>query len=86
MASFQIEWKRSALKELQKLPRQTIPRIVSAVGDLSENPFPPGIRKLVGSEHTYRLRVGDYRVIYNVFQSKLTVEIVRIRHRKDAYK
>jgi mRNA interferase RelE/StbE len=86
MASFQIEWKRSALKELQKLPRQTISKIVSAVGDLAEQPFPPGMRKLVGTEHTYRLRVGDYRVIYDVFQSKLTVEIVRIRHRKDAYK
>jgi mRNA interferase RelE/StbE len=52
MASFQIEWKSSAQKELQKLPRQIIPRVVAAVDDLSDDPYPHGTRKLVGSEHT----------------------------------
>ena len=86
MASFQIEWKNSALKELQKLPRQIIPRVVAAVDDLSDDPYPHGTRKLVGSEHTYRIRVGEYRVVYDIFQRKLIIEIVRVRHRKNAYK
>ena len=85
MASYKIEWKRSAVKELEKLPRQNISRIVSAVGELSSDPFPRGVRKLTGSERTYRIRVGDYRIIYDIFESRLIVEIIRVRHRKDAY-
>ena len=85
MASFQVEWKNSALKELRKLPRQIIERVVAAVDDLSVNPYPHGVRKLVGSEHTYRIRVGDYRVIYHIFDVRLVIEIVRVRHRKDVY-
>lgn len=86
MASFQVEWKNSALKEIEKLPRQIVTRVVAAVDKLSDNPFPQGVRKLVGSEFSYRVRVGDYRVIYNIFQNRLVIEIVRVRHRKDAYK
>ena len=85
MASFQIEWKNSALKELEKLPRQIIARVVAAVDDLSANPYPRGVRKLVSSERAYRIRIGDYRVIYHVFEKRLIVEIVRVRHRKDIY-
>ena len=86
MASYQIEWKNSAYKELQKLPRQMIPKIVSAVGDLSDNPYPQGVKRLVGSKYSYRIRFGDYRVIYEVIENKLIIEIVRVRHRKDVYK
>ncbi len=86
MASYQVEWKRSAVKELEKLLGQIIPKIVSAVDELSNDPFPQGVRKLVGSEHTYRIRVGDYRVICDIFESRLIVEIIRVRHRKDAYR
>ena len=86
MASYQIEWKRSALKELEKLPRRFVSKIIAAIKDLSENPYPQGMKKLVGSEHTYRIRVGDYRIVYEIFANKLVVEIVRVRHRKDVYK
>ncbi len=48
-------------------------------------PTPPGSRKLIGSEHTYRIRVGDYRVIYDVQGSNLVIEIIRVGHRKDVY-
>ena len=85
MASFQVEWKNSASKELEKLPRQIITRVVAAVDDLSTNPYPHGARKLIGSERAYRIRIGDYRVIYHVFEKRLIVEIVRVRHRKDVY-
>ncbi len=86
MDSYQIEWKRSAQKELRKLPAEMIQQIIAAVDALSENPFPPDCRKLTGSEQTWRIRIGNYRIIYNVFSSTLVIEIVRVAHRKDAYR
>jgi mRNA interferase RelE/StbE len=86
MASYKIEWKNSAYKELQKLPRTMVARVVAAVSELSDDPFPHGVKKLVGSEFSYRIRVGDYRVVYEVFESRLIIEIVRVRHRKDVYR
>lgn len=86
MVSYQIEWKRSAQRELRKLPRPTIKKVVVAVEKLAIEPRPRGVRKLVGSDFTYRLRIGDYRVVYDVLDKKLVVEIIRVRHRKDAYK
>ncbi len=86
MASYRIEWKNSAYKELQKLPRPIITKVVAAVADLSNDPYPSGVKKLVGSERSYRIRVGDYRIVYEIIENKLTIEIVRVRHRKDVYK
>ena len=86
MASYKVEWKNSAYKELQKLPRPIITRVVAAVSELSNEPFPHGVKKLVGSEFSYRIRIGDYRVVYEVFESRLIIEIIRVRHRKDVYK
>ncbi|HLA87642.1 MAG TPA: type II toxin-antitoxin system RelE/ParE family toxin [Anaerolineales bacterium] len=86
MASYRIEWKNSAYKELQKLPRQMITRIIAAVAGLSNDPYPSGVKKLIGSERSYRIRVGDYRVIYEIIENKLIIEIVRVRHRKDVYR
>jgi mRNA interferase RelE/StbE len=86
MVTYRIEWKRSAIKELEKLPRPMISKIVSAVANLSSNPYPQGVRKLVSTESSYRIRVGDYRVIYNIIENRLIVEIVRVGHRKDIYR
>jgi mRNA interferase RelE/StbE len=85
MDSYRVEWKRSAVKELRRLPKEVVARIVRAVEQLPTNPFPPGVRKLVGSRHTYRLREGDYRIIYNVEGLSLVIEIVKVGHRKDIY-
>ena len=86
MAIYKIQWKPSAVKELRRLDRQVVPRIVKAVESLSSNPFPAGVRKLYSSEHSYRIKIGDYRVIYSVIESHLVIEIVRVRHRKDIYR
>lgn len=86
MASYKVEWKNSAYKELQKLPRPIITRVVAAVSELSNEPFPHGVKKLVGSEFSYRMRIGDYRVVYEVIADRLIIEIVRVRHRKDVYR
>lgn len=86
MGIYQIDWKASALRELKRLDRQIVPRIVAAIEALSSDPFPHGIKKLYGGEATYRIRIGDYRVIYEVFSNRLVIEITRIRHRKDVYR
>ena len=86
MGTYRIEWKRSALRELKRLDRQVVPRIVAAIDSLSAQPLPLGVGKLQGSQRTYRIRIGSYRVIYKLYQSRLVVEVVRVRHRKDVYR
>ncbi|MFH0844670.1 MAG: type II toxin-antitoxin system RelE/ParE family toxin [Pseudomonadota bacterium] len=86
MASYKVEWKQSAARELRKLEKETISAVVKAVEALSEEPYPAGSRKLKGSVHSYRIRVGDYRVIYSMRESELTVEIIRVGHRRDIYR
>jgi mRNA interferase RelE/StbE len=66
MASFSIQWRSSTKKDLRKLPPGEVKRIVTEVESLAEEPFPNGSEKLAGSEDTYRIRVGDYRVVYEV--------------------
>jgi mRNA interferase RelE/StbE len=85
MASYKVEWKRSAVKELRDLPKDVVERILKAVEQLSANPYPTGVRKLVGSEHTYRIREGDYRVLYTITASSMVVQIIRVGHRKNVY-
>jgi len=86
MATYRIEWKASALREIRRLDKAIIPRIISAVGSLAKDPFTNGIRKLYGAEHTYRLRVGDYRVIYEIYSKQLLITIIRVRHRREVYR
>jgi mRNA interferase RelE/StbE len=85
MASYNIEWKKSAISELRNLPKEIVPRIVSEVGALSSNPFPNGVKKLRGADHTYRIRIGSYRVVYTVTRATTIVEVIRVAHRKDVY-
>ena len=86
MASYKIVWKRSAKKELKKLDKQVILRILQAVENLAEDPLQAGTKKLVGSDSIYRIRVGDYRIIYNIESSILTIEIVKVGHRGQVYR
>lgn len=86
MESYKIKWKKSAYKELRNIPDKHIPKIIDSVEKLSVNPFPSGVKKLSGSEKTFRIRVGDYRIIYEIEQQKLIIQIIRVRHRKDVYK
>lgn len=86
MVSYRIEWKESARKEIKKIGRKTISKIIRNIEALAENPCPIGSRKLHGTEHTYRLRIGVYRIIYSVYSDILTIEIIKIGHRKDVYR
>ena len=85
MASYEVKWKRSATKELKKIPKSKIPPLLKAVESLSQNPFPSGVKKLIGSDITFRIRVGTYRIVYDLYNDELIIEIIRVRHRKDVY-
>lgn len=86
MDSYKIEWKSSAIKELKKLDKRAISRIIKSIEELKESPFPSGCKKLQGSYNTYRYRIGQYRIIYSIYANKLIIEIIRIGHRRDVYK
>ena len=86
MASYRVEIARSAAKDLRGIDPKWIPRIVAAIETLESDPRPAGCKKLVGSDHTYRLRIGDYRVVYDIQDDALIILVVRIRHRRDVYR
>ena len=82
---YEIVIKKSAQKEIKQLPKHTINRVITKIKSLEENAYPAGAVKLVGSENTWRIRVGNYRIIYDVYEDRLVTEVVAVRHRKDAY-
>ena len=84
--AFRIAWKKSTRKDLRRLPPGVVDRVMAAVEALAQNPFPHGVEKLSGSEHAYRIRLGDYRVVYEVVTESKLVEIQRVRNRKDVYR
>jgi len=86
MGLFRIEPKGSLEHDLRKIDRQFVAKILDAIENLSENPFPVQSRKMRGSESSYRLRVGDYRVIYQVDLANKVVIVYHARHRRDVYK
>ncbi len=86
MDEYLIVFARSARKELEDLPQGVKIRILNRIERLSKSPRPADVRKLVGSECLWRLRIGDYRVIYGVYDERKLVDIVHIRHRRDAYR
>lgn len=85
MADYQILISKSAEKELSKLPTETIIRIRQSVNALAVEPRPANCKKLKGYKDLYRIRSGDYRVIYRIEDQILTIEVVRIGDRKDIY-
>ncbi len=85
MASYHVALTSSAAKELKRLSGQLIARIVPRLENLASNPRPPGCKKLKGGDKEWRVRVGDYRVVYTIDDQKLLVEVTRIRHRRDVY-
>lgn len=85
MSKYSVTFARSARKELESLPTTVVRRIFPKIESLSENPRPAGCKKLKGSTDLWRIRVGEYRVIYTVLDNIVHVEIIAVRHRRDAY-
>uniref|UniRef100_UPI0032178DB5 type II toxin-antitoxin system RelE family toxin n=1 Tax=uncultured Draconibacterium sp. TaxID=1573823 RepID=UPI0032178DB5 len=82
---YQIFIERYALKQIKNIDKQSIPILKSAIEKLAENPRPFGYKKLRGEE-AYRIRVGQYRIIYEIDDHRIIVTVVSVGHRKDIYK
>ncbi len=77
---------RAAQRDLKGLPAAEFARVVARIRGLVGNPRPPGSRKLRGSQSDWRLRIGDYRVIYEIDDGAKVVRVMRVRHRSEAYR
>jgi len=84
--AYQVEIKASAVREIAALPKREQRRVVATIEGLADAPRPEGVRKLTGVDNTYRVRVGDYRIVYQIRDDVLIVFIVRVGHRKDVYR
>lgn len=86
MVDYTITFARSARKELERLDPAMIARILPRIEALGRNPHPGGCRKLRGGMALWRIRIGDYRAVYAIDDARRTVDIITVRHRRDAYR
>jgi len=86
MAAYRVIVKPSADKALQKLPLDVQRRIVASLRELSVSPRPAGVVKMTGADNLWRIRVGTYRIVYEIQDARLIVLVVRIGDRKDIYR
>ncbi|ETX03697.1 type II toxin-antitoxin system RelE family toxin [Candidatus Entotheonella palauensis] len=86
MDEYEVRFVRSAHRELESLPMVVLQRIFPQIEHLAQEPRPRGCRKLQGEENTWRIRIGDYRVIYTVDDKERQVDIMAVRHRNHAYR
>jgi mRNA interferase RelE/StbE len=86
MADYSINFARSARKELEQISGDIASRILDKIESLAENPRPAGIIKLHGQKNLWRMRVGDYRVIYSIDDQSEKIDISVIRHRREVYR
>jgi mRNA interferase RelE/StbE len=86
MADYSISFARSARKELEHLSGELTERILAKIETLAENPRPVGVIKLHGQKNLWRMRVGDYRVVYSIDDFSKMIDVSVIRHRRDVYR
>lgn len=86
MSPYRVEIARRAVKALATLPRKEQQRVRAAIDLLAANPRPPGGVAMAGEVGVYRVRVGDYRIVYEVFDDRLVVHVVRVGHRREVYR
>lgn len=85
MAAYELRFKASVAKDLRGIPKSDVLKILAKARSLCHNPRPPGSQKLAGDER-YRVRQGDYRILYTVLDELVLVEAVKTGHRKDVYR
>ena len=86
MASYQVRIRRRAEKDLRKLPPTPARRVWTKIRSLQREPSPSASEKLAGSTHAYRLRIGAYRILYEVDHEGKSVDVLRVAHRREAYR
>ena len=84
--SYRIELTKAAERDLLAVPKPVLKRLDACLLGLTDDPLPPGVKKLKNSDGLYRVRVSDYRIIYRIEQEILTVLIVKIGHRREVYR
>ena len=85
MARYELAFRRSVLKDLDRIPKKDVKRIISIIRSLADEPRPAGSARLSGQER-YRIRQGDYRILYSVREDAKSMWIVKVAHRKEAYR
>jgi mRNA interferase RelE/StbE len=85
MANYRIKIKKSAQKEIKNLPQQDLKRVITKIQQLAQNPRMLDSKKLTSQEQ-YRVRVGQYRILYEIHDEVLLVVVVRVANRKEAYR
>ena len=85
MESFKLLFKASAEKELRRIPKPYLGKIIEKIEGLSREPRPPGVQMLRGDERYYRLRQGDYRIIYEINHASSEITIIKVGHRREVY-
>ena len=83
---YSVEFRPAVLKRLKRLPRKDLRRIKKRIDDLSENLPNPATTKMKGSNSFHKIRMGDYRIIYEIHEERLVILVVKVGHRKDVYK
>jgi mRNA interferase RelE/StbE len=83
--TYSVDFTTAAARQIRKLPRPARDRVLDAIEDLGDDPRPHGAKKLLGEVTAWRIRIGDYRVIYDVLDDVLTVTVVRAAHRREVY-
>ncbi|MCX6641553.1 MAG: type II toxin-antitoxin system RelE/ParE family toxin [bacterium] len=83
---YEVLVEHSAERDLKRLPKSVFARIIPHLSELRQNPRPPNCRKITGSEASWRVRVGDYRIIYEVDDELKKVMVMRIKHRREVYR
>ncbi|MEH2158507.1 type II toxin-antitoxin system RelE family toxin [Nostoc sp.] len=84
--SYEIKFSKGAKKQFMKLPLDVQERIQTKINDLAIEPRPNGVKKLQGDDNSYRIRVGDYRVVYELDDDILIVTVIKVGHRSEIYK
>lgn len=83
---YQVLYEKNVLKDLDKIPNRDVERILAVFKTLPSNPYPQGSKKLSGKLNLYRIRQGNYRIVYTVAHTEKKIRIILVRHRKEAYR
>ena len=86
MASYNIDFKPSVHKDFRRLPKSVVKRVMKRIEKLRDEPLPRGVEGLEGAKRLYRIRVGDYRIVYEVDTQARKMMILYVRHRREVYR
>jgi mRNA interferase RelE/StbE len=84
--TYQVTVPKAIRKQIDALPLEILNRVAEIIQDLAVNPRPDGVTKLKGTDRTYRIRVGDYRIVYDIYDKDLVVVLIRCQHRREVYR